>query len=151
MSSKLELLRKDKKNFFIEATIYLQDRDEYFLTRNLDPRAFRQGNQFDAFWRNRCQTYIELMLRQLYNYRVPAGATFQVETCMRVGKRTVVQRRGGRNVNARIQTSFRTFKIHLKLARPDDLQDDIDFDRYVQNDRNGQYVRIDDITATPYD
>lgn len=151
MSSKIEIERRDKKNLFISATVYLEDRDEYFLTRNLSPVGFKKGNQFDQFWKDRCQMYVELILRTLYNYRVPAGATFNIATCIKTGKRSVVRQRGGRRVNVRVGMVYRQFKLHVKFARPDDMQDDVDFDQYNQTDVNGQYVRIDDPAATPYE
>lgn len=127
------------------------DRDFFFLTRNLDERAFKQGNQYDQFWRQRCRNYCVLLVRKLYNYRIPANARFIAQTCVKVGKVTVPQRVNNRLVNRRVEMHQRTFKITMKFARNDDLQYDVDFDQFNQVDRNGQYVRIDDITATPYD
>lgn len=46
-NSTLRFERLSRTTFVILAVIYMQDRDQFDLTKNLTPAQFKKGNQFD--------------------------------------------------------------------------------------------------------
>lgn len=46
-NSTLRFERLSRTKFVIKAVIYMQDRDQFDLTKNLTPAQFKKGNQFD--------------------------------------------------------------------------------------------------------
>lgn len=65
-NSTLRYERLSRTKFVIRAVIYMQDRDQFELTKYLTPAQFKKGNQFDDEWFDRISKYVDHVVGQIY-------------------------------------------------------------------------------------
>lgn len=115
--------RQSRTKFVIKASIFLQDIDQFELTKNLSLAQFKRGNQFDDAWMDRITEYIDHVMGQVYEEAVPKMI---FETCIKTvkGRRRAAGFDGG---HGHFQThDKRDFNITIIFAQ-DDLDMDIPF------------------------
>lgn len=65
-NSTLRYERLSRTKFVIRAVIYMQDIDQFELTKYLTPAQFKKGNQFDDEWFDRISKYVDHVVGQIY-------------------------------------------------------------------------------------
>lgn len=122
-NSTLRYERLSRTKFVIRASIFLQNRDQFELTKNLTAAQFKRGNQFDDAWMDRITEYIDHVMGQIYEDAVPNHSQMIFETCIKTvkGKRRAA---GFDGDMGHYQTHVkRDFNITIIF-----LQDDLDMD-----------------------
>lgn len=125
-NSTLRYERQSRTQFVIKAFIFLQDRDQFELTKNLSPAQFKRGNQFDDAWMDRITEYIDHVMGRVYEEAVPNHSQMIFETCIKTVK--------GRRRPAGFDGDHGHFQTHVKrdfnitiIFAQDDLDMDIPF------------------------
>lgn len=125
-ASTLRFERLSKTKFVIKAVIYMQDRDQFELTKNLTPAQFKKENQFDDEWFGRISRYDHVDHGQIYEEDLPHQSQLIFETCIKnvKGRRMAG---GFDGDNRQYQTSIRRdFSITVYFSQ-DELNLDIPF------------------------
>lgn len=120
--------RKDRKTFIVDASIWARERENFWLTSNLTVNAFRLGNQYDEFWRNRMRLYIQAVYETIFDEN-PAPFVFTGKTCVEVGRQRAppAGRGRGRGRNLEVNMPKRTFHMTIKLQGAGNYEYDIPF------------------------
>lgn len=117
-NSTLRYERLSRTEFVIKAVIYMQDRDQFELTKNMTPAQFKRGNQFDDEWYDRISRYVDHVVGQIYEEDLPHQSQLLFETCIKTVK--------GKRQGAGFDAANRQYQTHIR--REFNITDDMDLD-----------------------
>lgn len=121
-NSTLRFERLSKIKFIIKASIYVRDKDQFELTKNLTPGEFKEGNQFDDDWFQRISRYVDHVVSQIYEEDLPHRSQLIIATSIKTVKGKKIP-----GENYMHQTKIRRDFDITVLFSQDDMPHDIPF------------------------